>query len=119
MIICKITLDTVLGFLSCLLGVIALFVGGKAYKKCQFFESPINESKQIIVDGTVDKSQHAGQVIINNGPNADYLMNMTTTNFDSCLKRAYDLFEENQKINIRNILDETRKIIREQKPNIA
>ena len=112
------TLDTLLGTISVMLGVVALFVGGKAYHDCVSFKNALNNSNEFF-DSSEDHSQRAGGNIINNTCDTAALANLTAANFETSLKQAYTVFEQQSKTNLQQIIEETNRIIQEQKPNIA
>ena len=112
------TLDTLLGIISCILGVVALFVGSKAYKQCKVVESSFNDHKEFY-DNSSDHSQRAAGNIVNNNCDVEALTNITSANFEASLKQAYTVFEQQSKSNLQSIIEQTKKIIDEKKPNIA
>jgi len=112
------TLDTLLGCISCVLGIIALLIGTKAYKECKVFESSLNDRKEF-KDNSSDCSQRAAGDIINNTCDVEALTNLTAANFEASLKQAYSVFDQQAKNNLQQILEQTKRIIQEQKPNIA
>ena len=112
------TLDTLLGYISCVLGVIALLVGAKAYKKCKIVESSLNDHKEFN-DSSSDYSQRAAGNIVNNNYDVEALANLTAANFEASLKQAYSLFEGQTNANLQQIIEQTKRIIQDQKPNIA
>lgn len=112
------TLDTLLGCVSCILGFIALFIGTKAYKKCKIIQSSLNDHKEFN-DSSSDHSQRAAGDIINNSCDVEALANLTAANFEASLKQAYSVFEQQTSTNLQQIIEQTKQIIQEQKPNIA
>ena len=112
------TLDTLLGCVSCVLGFIALFIGTKAYKKCKIIQSSLNDHKEFN-DSSSDHSQRAAGDIINNSCDVEVLTNLTAANFEASLKQAYSVFEQQTSTNLQQIIEQTKQIIQEQKPNIA
>lgn len=112
------TLDTLLGCISCVLGVVALFIGTKVYKKYKFVETSMDDHK-VFNDNSADHSQRVVGSIINNNCDVNAITSMTVTNFESCLKMAYSAFDRQAKTNLQKIIEQTKQIIQEQKPNIA
>lgn len=112
------TLDTLLGTISVLLGVVALFLGGTAYKEYKGINKSLNDTKTF-GDSCEDSSQKAGRDIINNNCDTEALMKMTSDNFEICLNHAYDMFKEQSNTNLKSIIEETKRIVNEQKPNLA
>lgn len=110
--------DTFLGLLSCILGIVALFWGTKAYKNCKIIKESFNEHK-VFKDNSKDCSQKAEGNIINNNYDVESLANISSANFEICLKQAYYHFEQQSKDNLQRIIEQTKRIIEEQKPNIA
>ena len=59
--------DTLLALISCIAGVVALFLGGTAYKNCKNIKDSFNDKKEF-EDNSQDHSQRAaGDIINNNG----------------------------------------------------
>lgn len=112
------TLDTLLGSISCILGIVALFMGTKAYKECKVVESSLNDHK-VFNDSSSDHSQRAAGDIVNNNCDVEALAKITTANFETTLKQAYSVFEQQSKTNLQQILERTNQIIQKQKPNLA
>ena len=112
------TLDTLLGSISVLLGLIALFVGGKAFRDYQKLNKSLNDKKQF-GDNCEDNSQKAAGDIINNNCDVEALATITSSNFEVSLNHAYDLFEKQAKTNLQQIIEETTRIVKEQKPNLS
>lgn len=112
------SLDTLLGVISVLLGVVALILGGKAYHNCKDIRKSYNDKKKF-GDNCEDNSQKAGGDIINNSCDTEALAKVSAANFEVVLKHAYDVFDQQAKSNLQQIIEETNRIIQEQKPNIA
>ncbi len=112
------TLDTLLGCISCMLGIIALIAGTKAYKRCTVLESSFNDAKEF-KDNSCDKSQRANGDIINLSCDADVVAKITASNLEASLRQMYALFEEQANNNLQRIIEQTKMIVQEQKPNLA
>ena len=112
------TFDTLLGCISCIIGVFGLFFGAKAYKKCKVIDSEMNDHKEFYDNGT-DYSQRASGDIINNNCDVDAMYKMTTANFERSLNLAYSKFEHQNEQNIRRILELTKHIIQENRISIG
>lgn len=112
------SLDTLLGCISCILGIVSFFVGTKAYKKCSIMEASLNDHK-VFNDSSSDNSQRAAGNIINNSCDVEALAKITASNFEVSLKQAYGAFEQQVSTNLYQIIEQTKKIIQDQKPNIA
>ena len=110
--------DTLLALISCIASVVALFLGGAAYKQCQINKKSFNDSKTINDEGQ-DRSQKAGRDIINNSCDPTALATLTAANFEVSLKRAYDRFEQQATENLYKIINETSRIIKENKVNLG
>ena len=108
------TLDTLLGGISCILGVIALIIGGKAYKECKIIKAAANDKKEF-KDSSSDHSQRAAGDIINNNCDVNALTTITSANFSENLQMAINHFEEMSKNNLQQIVGETQRIILENK----
>lgn len=117
--------DTLLALISCVTGVAALFVGGAAYKQCQINKNSFNDEKEY-EDGSQDHSQKAGRDINNYGISDTQLATITTTltsmtnaNFSEALGKAYAKFQEQCDDNLKNIIEETKKVILDGKFQIS
>ena len=112
------TLDTLLGCISCIIGIVAFFVGKKAFTKCKIIESSLNDKKEFN-DYSSDYSQRTTGNIVNNYCDTNAITNLTSANFETSLNKAYSFFEQQSHKNLESIIEQTQKIIEERKPNIA
>lgn len=112
------TFDTLLAVISCFTGVAALFVGGAAYRQCQIDKKSFDDRKKF-EDHSRDHSQRAGRDIINHGCDAAALIALSSANFESSLKNAYEQFEQKTTDNLYRIIAETDRMIRENKINLG
>ena len=112
------SLDTLLGIISCLLGVVALIIGSKAYHNCNIMKGSMNDDKAFR-DNSGDFSQRAGGDIINTTCDTNMLSTLTAANFQASLNKAYEFFEQQSAANLQSIIDKTNQIIQEHKPNLA
>ena len=71
-------MDTLLALISCVTGIVALFISGKAYTKCNKLENSMNDNKSFS-DNSADYSQKAVGDIVNNGFRSEEVVAMTTT----------------------------------------
>lgn len=110
--------DTLLALISCITGVVALCLGGNAYKKCKKISKSFNDKKRF-GDGGVDNSQKATGDIINNNCDMNAIATLTSANFSVALNSAYRVFELQAEKNLQNIIEETRKIIRDKKLELS
>lgn len=117
--------DTLLALISCMAAIVALFVGGKAYSKSVKNQNSLNDSKQFN-NHSNDYSQRSGGDIINNGITPSQLqiitnsmLDLTKVNFSETLNNTYKLLRNEHERNLQNIIDETAKIIEQNKLNIA
>lgn len=110
--------DTLLALISCVAGVIALFLGGSAYHQCKKFKESFNDRKEY-KDSSVDNSQKAAGNIYNQSCDVNTMAALTSQNFETSLNRAYSVFEQKAKENLREIICETSRIIHEGKLNIS
>lgn len=117
--------DTLLAIISCITGIVALFVGGKAYKNSQSFEKSLNDDKKFEKNSN-DYSQKAAGDIINMGINDKQLTTITTAlstmnsfNFSQALNLVYSKFQEQCEDNLAKIIEKTNEIISESKLSIA
>lgn len=118
--------DTLLALISCVTGIVALFIGGAAYSYCRKFKNSFNDKKEF-EDQSQDHSQRAaGDIINNNGISdnqlsifAQSLSSMTNANFSMVLDHAYTRFQEQCDRNLQSIVGETKRVIDENKFQIA
>lgn len=110
--------DTLLALLSFFTGVIALIVGGVAYKQCQINKNSFNDSKSFN-ENSQDHSRKAGRDIIINECDSTALATLTSANFEASLKMVYSQFEKKTTENLHNIINESRKIIEDNKINLG
>lgn len=118
-------LDTLLALISCLASVIALFLGGKAYSNYKSNKNEVNTEKRLS-DSATDNSVIVGGDYVKNGISETGLMSvvdtmnqMTSHTFSMALDRAYVEFQVKCDENLHQIIDETKKIVSENKLNIA
>lgn len=110
--------DTLLALISCVTGIVALFLGGSAYRNCKEIKNSFNDKKKF-GDGGTDNSQKAAGDIINNNCDMNAIATLTSANFSTALNEAYKMFELQSEINLKNIIEETEKIIREKKLELS
>ena len=96
----------------------ALFLGGNAYKKCKKISKSFNDKKRF-GDAGVDNSQKATGDIINNNCDMNAIATLTSANFSVALNSAYRAFELQAEKNLQNVIEETRKIIRDKKLELS
>lgn len=110
--------DTLLALISCITGIIALFLGGAAYRKCRVNNNSFNDEK-MYGDNCTDNSQKASGNIINNNCDVQALTALTRENFQVSLNQAYSVFEQKATDNLHKIIEETNRIIQGNKINLA
>lgn len=110
--------DTLLALISCITGIIALFLGGAAYRKCRVNNNSFNDEK-MYGDNCTDNSQKASGNIINNNCDVQALTDLTRENFKVSLNQAYSVFEQKTTDNLHKIIEETHRIIQENKINLG
>lgn len=107
------TFDTILAIISCITGIVALFIGGAAYKQCKIIKNSFNDKKELN-DNSQDNSQKAGRdLIVNNNCDVNALASLSAQNFKESLNAAYEMFEKKTDDNLHRIIDTTNQIIRE------
>lgn len=119
-------LDTLLALISCIAGVVALFLGGAAYSQCKIIKKSFNDEKKF-EDESQDRSQRAaGDIINNHGITDSQLMTFTTAlatlskdNFSKVVDQAYETFRLQTDENMKQIIAETERIVSESKWQIA
>lgn len=118
--------DTLLALISCATGIIALFLGGTAYKYCKINKNSLKQKKKYD-DGSTDNSiSVGGDYNHNEGISEtglitvmDKMKDMTSVSFSTALDNAYTMFQAKCDENLHQIIDETQRIVSEQKLNIA
>lgn len=118
--------DTLLALISCATGIIALFLGGTAYKNCKINKSTLTQKKKFD-DGSADNSiSVGGDYTHNDGISEtglitvmDKMKDMTSVSFSTALDSAYTMFQAKCDENLHQIINETQKIVSEQKLNIS
>ena len=115
--------DTLINVISCSVSIFALFVSGKAYKNSKVNENSFKIKKSFKKNSN-DESRNAGGDYYE-GINGEQLaivmkeMNeINKENFSVTLNNMCALFQETCKENLRKIIEETRRIIEEQKINV-
>lgn len=115
--------DTLLALISCIAGIIALFIGGTAYKNCSI-KNKNDSSKKM--NGGIDNSINITGDFSSQGITEETLLSvvkdmkdMTNTSFSSSIDKVYKFFEKKCDENLHQIIDETNKIITDQKLSIA
>ena len=110
--------DTLLAIISCITGIVALFIGGTAYKNCKMQKDLLNDKKKF-GDNCEDNSQKAGRDIVNNnGIDNNQLISITnalstmnSSNFSEALDKAYCKFQEQCDNNLEKIIQKTSEIV--------
>ena len=118
--------DTVLALISCVASVVALFLGGTAYHNCRIFKKSFNDEKKF-EDESQDHSQRAaGDIINNNGITDSQLTTFTTAlttlsndNFSKAIDQMYATFRLQTDENMKHIVVEAERIVRDSKWQIA
>lgn len=119
-------LDTLLALISCATGIVALFLGGAAYKNCRINKNSLKQNKKYD-DGSTDNSINVGGDYHHNEGISetglitvmDKMKDMTSVSFSTALDNAYTMFQTKCDENLHQIIDETQRIVSEQKLNIA
>lgn len=116
--------DTLLALISCITGIVALFLGGTAYKNCKVNKNSIKNKKKF-KSGSTDNSVSIGGDY-NEGVSEtglitvmDKMKEMTSMSFSTALDGAYTMFQAKCDENLHQIMTETQRIVAEQKLNIA
>ena len=118
--------DTVLAIISCITGIVALFLGGTAYKNCKISKNTIEQKKEFD-DGSTDNSiTVGGDYSHNEGISETGLLSvmdkmnaMTSASFSATLDEAYTMFQAKCDDNLHRIINEAKRIVSEQKLDIA
>ena len=116
--------DTLLALISCITGIVALFLGGTAYKNCKVNQNTIKDKKKF-KNGSTDNSVSVGgdyhEGVSETGliTVMDKMKEMTSMSFSTALDGAYTMFQAKCDENLHQIMTETKRIVAEQKLNIA
>lgn len=111
-------LDTLLALISCIAGIVALFLSGRAIKYSKTINNSFNDEKEFGNNG-IDNSKKAGGDIIEYNYDANALATLTSANFKASLEKAYEFFEKKTEDNLHKIFEETRQIIIDNKINLG
>ena len=110
--------DTLLALISCITGIVALFLGGNAYYNCKKIDKSFNVKKEF-EDVGIDNSQNAARDIINNNCDLNAIATITSANFSTALNEAYKAFEIQAKNNLKIVIEEAGKIVREKRLELS
>ena len=116
--------DTLLALISCITGIVALFLGGTAYKNYKVNKNTIKNKKKL-KKGSTDNSISVGgdyyEGVSETGliTVMDKMKEMTSMSFSTALDSAYTMFQAKCDENLHQIMTETQRIVAEQKLNIA
>ena len=117
--------DTLLALISCVTGIIALIIGSVAYKNCKINKNSINAKKHLN-NSSVDGSINIGGDYYVQGVSENALVavvgemhKMTSASCSSALNKVYDMFQRKCDENLHQIINETQRIVSEQKLCIA
>ena len=114
--------DTVLDIISCITGIVALFLGGTAYKNCRVNKNTLKQKKKF-EDNSADNSiTVGGDYIHNKGVSETALVSvveqmraMTNESFSIAVDGVYTMFQAKCDDNLHTIMAKTEQIINEQK----
>lgn len=106
--------DTLLALISCVTGIVALFVGGSAHKKINNYKKSFNDKKKF-ADNGVDNSKKAGRDIIEYSCDVNALATLNAANFKASLDRVCAVLEKKTDDNLHRIIEKTNQIIQEKK----
>lgn len=114
--------DTVLAIISCITGIVALFLGGTAYKNCKINKNILKQKKKF-EDNSADNSiTVGGDYIHNEGVSEIALVSvveqmraMTNESFSIAVDGVYTMFQAKCDDNLHTIMAKTEQIINEQK----
>lgn len=104
--------DTLLALISCITGIVALFVGGSAHKKINNYKKSFNDNKKISDNG-IDNSKKAGRDIIEYNCDVDALATLNAANFKASLEQVCDVLEKKTDDNLRRIIEKTNQMIQD------
>lgn len=102
---CGFNLDTLLALISCITGIVALFLGSRAYYNCREIRESSDDKKKF-GDGGTDNSQKAAWNIINNNCDMNAIATLTSANFSAALNETYKTFELQSEKNLKRIIEE-------------
>ena len=115
------TIDTLIALISCIVAIIALFLGGTAYSTYRKYKTTFKE-KTVIKDNGTDNSQHALTIINNNAPDVatnPNLMVLSADTFKQCMAQAYEQFERHTNANMQQIIAQANQIIKDRKLELS
>lgn len=108
------SIDLLIGIISCILGVIALIVGGIAYHDCKINNNKTTNKKKI-AKGADDHSYNASgdmYILQNDGKS---LVDLNSNDFSVALNKAYEMFSTQCENNLKQITREAQRIVNEKK----
>lgn len=121
----KFNFDTLIALISCGVSIVSIFFGGKAYSNSIKNKKTMNDSKQFH-NYSNDYSQRSGGDIINNGVTSSELKEISYSlielnkhNFSETLNCTIKMLCDEHEKNLENIINETTKIIEQNKLNIT
>ena len=114
--------DTVLAIISCITGIIALFLGGTVYKNYKVNKNTVKQKKKF-EDNSADNSiTVGGDYTHNEGVSETALVSvveqmraMTNESFSMAVDGVYTMFQAKCDDNLHTIMAKTEQIIKEQK----
>ena len=118
--------DTVLAIISCITGIVALFLGGTAYKNCKISKNTVKQKKKFDAGSTDNSITVGGDYNHSEGISETGLISvidkmnaMTSASFSTALDGAYTMFQAKCDDNLHTIMEKTEKIIKEQKLDLG
>lgn len=118
--------DTLLALISCIVGIIALFLGGSAYKNYKIQKVSFNDKKEFGDNASDHSIKAGGDITYNEGMSGtevvsimDAMSALSRDNFSTALDSAYTKFQDKCNENLRNIITEAEKIVQEHKLQLS
>ena len=117
------TFDTLIAVISCIAAVVALFLGGKAYKNCKIKNNKFGGKK--VIKGESDDHSQTAENITNNNYNGlqptetNALLSFTHATFKACMDEAHKRFEQQANDNLQKIIEEANRIVQEKKLELS
>ena len=108
--------DTVLAIISCITGIVALFLGGTAYKNCKISKNTVKQKKKFDAGSTDNSITVGGDYNHSEGISETGLISvidkmnaMTSASFSTALDGAYTMFQAKCDDNLHTIMEKTEK----------
>ncbi len=106
--------DTLLALISCITGIVALFLSGSAFKKCDIIERSFNDNKKY-GDSCTDSSQKAARDINNYQCDPKVI----TETFKISIDKFYSDLQRQHDDNVNMIIEKTECLVQEKQTKLS